>query len=448
MMSGVELPETRYATVGDLSIAYQVIGEGPIDIALDVWWFNNVDTQWDVAPLARLLRRFASFSRVVVFDKRGLGLSDPVRLSELPSLERWMDDLHAVLEAVGIEQVALVGGNGGGLMPMLFAASYPERVRALVLVDAFPRTVAAEDYPFGSQPSEVEGRLASFRDWGHGSILNGMAPSVADDPGFREIWARYERSAVSPGAVMAMMRLVYELDLRDLLPMIRVPTLVIHRRDNTRIPPVLGHYLADHIPNARFVEIPGIDSFMWAGAQDMIVDEIQEFLTGVRPQAKHDRVLATILFTDIVASTERAAEVGDRRWRALLEAHNGLVRGHIERARGRVIETKGDGFVATFDGPARAIACARDICRDVSRLGIEVRAGLHTGEIELIGEDIGGIAVHIAARIMAAAGPGEVLVSSTVKDLVAGSDLRFDDRGSRELKGVPGEWRLFAAVGG
>ena len=285
-----------------------------------------------------------------------------------------------------------------------------------------------------------------MRDWGHGSILNGMAPSVADEPGFREIWARYERAAVSPGAVMAMMKMVYAIDMRDVLPMIRVPTLVIGRRDATRIRPESGRYLADHIPGARFVEVPGVDSFMWAGEQELIVDEIEEFLTGVRPQPVADRVLATVLFTDIVGSTERAAEVGDRRWRALLDAHNTRVRGHIERARGRVVDTKGDGFVATFDGPARAILCARDIARDVRELGIDVRVGLHTGEIELVGDDIAGIAVHIAARIMALAAPGEVLVSSTVKDLVVGSDLRFADRGTRTLKGVPGDWRLFAAT--
>ena len=332
---GVNAPETRYATAGDLSIAYQVFGTGPLDIALDVWWFNNVDAQWDVPPLARLLRRFASFSRVIVFDKRGLGLSDPVQLSELPSLEMWMGDQLAVLDASGIERVAMVGGNGGGLMPMLFAATYPERVKALVLVDAFAGLAADGDNPVGATPAELERRLESFRDWGHGSILDAMAPSVANEPGLREVFARYERAAVSPGAVVAMMKMVYAVDLRNFLPMIRVPTLVIHRRDARRIPIEVGRYLAEHIPDARFVEIPGIDSFMWAGEQEQIVDEIEEFLTGVRPQAMPDRVLATVLFTDIVASTERAAEIGDRRWRSLLDAHNTTVRGHIERARGR-----------------------------------------------------------------------------------------------------------------
>jgi class 3 adenylate cyclase len=442
------MPETRYARSGDLSIAYQVFGDGPLDIALDVWWFNHVDAQWDVPPLARLLRRFATFSRVIVFDKRGLGLSDPVQLSDLPSLERWMDDQLAVLEDSRIERVAMVGGNGGGIMPMLFAATYPERVRALVLVDAFAGMTANVKYSIGAPESEIERRLESFREWGHGSILDAMAPSLANEPGLRDVFARYERSAVSPGAVMAMMKMVYAIDLHDLLPMIRVPTLVVHRRDARRIPVESGRYLAEHIPGARFVEVPGVDSFMWAGDQEAIVDEIEEFLTGVRPQPLHDRVLATVLFTDIVASTERAAEVGDRRWRTLLDAHNTTVRGHIQRARGRVVDTKGDGFLATFDGPARAILCARDIARDVQRLGIEVRVGLHTGEIELVGEDIAGIAVHIAARIMSLAGPGEVLVSSTVKDLVVGSDLRFTDRGSHELKGVPGEWRLFSAAPG
>ncbi len=435
----MDVPETRYARIGELSIAYQVFGSGPIDAAIDVWWFNNVDAQWDVEPLARLLRRLANFSRVIVFDKRGLGLSDPVQLSELPSLERWMDDLLAVLDDAHIERVALIGGNGGGLMPMLFAATYPERVQALVLVDAFADSR-------GVPPDEIVRRLEAFQDWGRGNILQAMAPTVAGDPLFREVFARYERAAVSPGAVRAMMRMVYEVDLRDVLPMIRVPTLVLHRRDAQRIQLEAGRNLAERIPNARFVEIPGVDSFMWAGEQEMIVDEIQEFLTGVRPQPTRDRVLATVLFTDIVASTERAAEVRDRRWRELLSAHNAAVRSTIDRFRGRVIETKGDGFVATFDGPARAVACGREIVREVHRLGVDVRVGLHTGEVELIGDDIGGIAVHIAARVMGSAGAGEVLVSSTVRDLVVGSELVFEDRGVHELKGVPGEWRLYRAT--
>ncbi len=357
----MSVPDTRYAKVGDLSIAYQVFGDGPVDIALDVWWFNQVDAQWDVPPLARLLRRFATFGRVIVFDKRGLGLSDPVQLSDLPSLEQWMDDQLAVLADSNAEQVAMIGGNGGGLMPMLFAATYPERVKALVLVDAFAGLSADGGDPVRGTPTDIDRRLDSFRDWGRGAILDFMAPSVADDRGMREVWARYERAAVSPGAVLAMMKMVYAVDFRDLLPMIRVPTLVIHRRDAKRIPVEVGRYLAEHIPDARFVEVPGIDSFMWAGEQELIVDEIEEFLTGVRPQPLPDRVLATILFTDIVASTERASEIGDRRWRDLLDAHHATVRGHIERARGRVVDTAGDGFLATFDGPARAVLCAQDI---------------------------------------------------------------------------------------
>jgi class 3 adenylate cyclase len=419
-----------------LSIAYQLFGKGPIDAAIDVWWFNNVDAQWDVEPLARLLRRLASFCRLIVFDKRGLGLSDPVQLSELPSLERWMDDLLAVLDDAQIERAALIGGNGGGLMPMLFAATYPDRVQALVLVDAFTDSLDIST-------EEIARRLESFRNWGHGDILRGMAPSVADDQLLREVFAKYERAAVSPGAVQAMMRMVYQIDLRGVLPMIRVPTLVLHRRDDARIPIASGRYIAEHIPNARLVEIPGIDSFMWAGEQEMIADEIEEFLTGVRPQPTPDRVLATVMFTDIVGSTERAAEVGDRRWREVLGSHNTLVRQNIERSRGRVIETKGDGFVATFDGPARAVTCARSIARDVHLLGIDVRVGLHTGEIELIGDDIGGIAVHIAARVMGTAGAAQVFVSSTVRDLVVGSGLVFESRGLHELKGVPGEWHLY-----
>ena len=304
----MDLPETRYAKSGDLSIAYQVIGDGPIDIALDVWWFNNVDAQWDVPPLARLLRRFATFGRVIVFDKRGLGLSDPVALRDLPSLERWMDDLTSVLDDIGAHRVALVGGNGGALMPMLFAATYPERVsRTRSRRFSFARTTADADYPFGVSADEIDARLERFKDWGHGRILDAMAPTAAEEPGLRDVFARYERAAVSPGAVLAMMSMVYAADVRGLLPNIRVPTLVIHRRDAERIPRENGRFLAEHIPEARYVELPGVDSFMWAGDQVALVDEIEEFLTGVRPQPMSDRVLATVLFTDIVASTERAA---------------------------------------------------------------------------------------------------------------------------------------------
>jgi pimeloyl-ACP methyl ester carboxylesterase len=442
----MQTPKTAYARSGDLHIAYQVVGDGSTDVALVDQWFSQMEAQWDVPPLASFLHRLAAFSRLVVFDKRGTGLSDPVAVSALPSLEQWMDDLRAVLDDVGIERAALVGGVAGALMVMLFAATYPERTKALVLVDPFARMPQAPDYPIGFAPEEVTRRVERFTGWGQGALLDVMAPSAAADHGFRELWARYERQSTSPAAAYAMVRMMYQADLREVLPAIRVPTLVIHRREATRIPPRLGRYIADRIPGARFVEVPGVDDFMWAGDQDAVIEEIQEFLTGVRPRPEPDRVLATILFTDIIGSTERAAELGDRRWRDLLARHHALLRDHIQRARGREIDTAGDGFLATFDGPARGIMCAGEIARDVRDLGIAIRAGMHTGEIELMGDDIGGIAVHITARIMAMAGSGEVLVSSTVKDLVTGSDFKFEDRGAHILRGVPGEWRLFAAA--
>jgi class 3 adenylate cyclase len=410
-------------------------------------WFSHVEAQWDVPPLARFLNRVASFSRVLVFDKRGTGLSDPVAVSALPSLEQWMDDLRAVLDDARIEHAALLGGVAGALMIMPFAATYPDRTRALVLVDPFARFAEALDYPIGLSSPEIARRLKLFGRWGEGGLLDIMAPTAARDPAFRALWGRYERQSASPGAAIAMVRMMYEADVRSVLPAIRVPTLVIHRREAARIGPALGRYVADHIAGARFVEVPGSDDFMWAGDQDAVLEEIQEFLTGVRPVPEPDRVLATVLFTDIVGSTEEAARRGDRAWRDVLDRHHAVVRRELERFRGREIDTSGDGFLATFDGPARAIRCARAICADVRSLGLEIRAGLHTGEVELVGTDVAGIAVHIGARVAAMAGAGEVLVSSTVRDLVAGSGIEFVDRGVHELKGVPGEWRLFAVEG-
>jgi class 3 adenylate cyclase len=439
-------PETRYAKSGDVHVAYQVFGDGAINVALVDQWFSQMEAQWEVPPLARFLRRLSTFSRLVVFDKQGTGLSDPVALAALPSLELWMDDLRAVLDDAGMERAAIVGGVAGAFMAMLFAATYPNRTTALVLVNPYARMSQAPDYPMGHPAEEVTRRLGALSGWGEGMLLRFMAPSAAGDPSLRERWARYERQSASPAAAYAMVRMMYEADLRQVLPVIRVPTLVIHRRESARVPPALGRYIAEHIPGARFVEVAGVDDFMWAGDQDAVIAEIQEFLTGVRPIPEVDRVLATVLFTDIVRSTERLAEMGDRRWRDVLAQHHAVVRAQIQRARGREIDTAGDGFLATFDGPARGILCAQAITRGVRDLGIEVRAGLHTGEVELTGEGIGGVAVHIAARIMAMARPGEVLVSSTVRDLVFGSDIGFEDRGEHVLKGVPGKWRVAAAT--
>jgi class 3 adenylate cyclase len=437
-------PETRYARNGDAHVAYQVIGTGPIDLVVIDQWFSNMEAQWEFAPLARLLERLATFARVIVFDKRGTGISDPIALDG-HLLEEWMDDLRAVLDDVGSERTALLCGIGAAYMMLLFAATYPERTTALVGVDPCARISWAPDYPLGWPLEGLLQDLERLRSsWGPGGgTMTFLAPNLLQDPAVSASFGRYERQSASPGAAVAMLRMMYESDVRHVLPAVQVPTLVLQKAEAARIPPAHGRYVAEHIAGAKYGEIPGSENYMWAGDTDLLLAEIQEFLTGVRPAPDPDRVLATVLFTDIVGSTERAAELGDRRWRDLLERHNALVRRELERFRGREVDTAGDGFLATFDGPARAIRCAIAIGRSVRELGLEVRAGLHTGEIELIGDDVGGLAVHIGARVAALGGPGEVLVSSTVKDLVVGSGIAFEDRGAHTLKGVPGTWQLF-----
>ena len=438
-------PETRYAKSGDVNIAHQVVGDGPIDIVLVDQWFSHVEAMWDVPPLARLVERLARFARVLLFDKRGTGLSDPVPITSLPSIEEWMDDVVAVMDAAGSERAALIAGLASGFMAMTFAATYPERTSALVLVDCYPRFAVAPDYPWGGTGEERARRLDVVRErWGTGLLLDEFAPSVAGDSYLRRVWSRYERVSVSPGSALAMVRMMNETDIRHVLPTIRVPTLVMNRAGAMRIPSAHSRYIAERIAGARYVEVPGIDNLMWAGDQEAVAAEIQAFITGVRPAPEPDRVLATVLFTDIVDSTKLASELGDRRWREVLGRHDAAVRSELERFRGRQIKNTGDGVLATFDGPARAIRCAAAIGMAVRPLDLEIRAGLHTGEIELSGEDVQGIAVHIGARVAAMARSGEVLVSSTVKDLVAGSGLDFEDRGAHAIKGVPGEWRLYA----
>jgi class 3 adenylate cyclase len=441
----MEYPETRYAKSGDVNIAYQVIGDGPGDIVLVDQWFSHVEAMWDVPPLARLLERLARFSRVLVFDKRGTGLSDPVPITSLPSIEEWMDDVVAVMDAAKSQRAALIAGLASGFMAMTFSATYPERTSALALVDCYARFGQAPDYPWGGSAEELARRVDAVRErWGKGLMLDEFAPSAAADSYLRPLWSRYERVCASPGSALAMVRMFNETDVRHVLPSIRVPTLVVHRAEAVRIASAHSRYLAEHIAGARYVEVPGIDNLIWAGDQDAISAEIQEFITGVRPAPEPDRVLATVLFTDIVDSTKLAAELGDRRWTDVLRRHDAAVRSELERFRGRKIKNTGDGVLATFDGPARAIRCAAAIGMGVRPLELEIRAGLHTGEIELSGEDVQGIAVHIGARVAAMAGSGEVLVSSTVRDLVAGSELEFEDRGTHSLKGIPGEWRLYA----
>jgi class 3 adenylate cyclase len=440
-------PETRYARSGDLHIAYQVLGEGRQDVVFVAEFWNSIEAQWEEPGFERFLRRLASFSRLICFDQRGSGMSDPVALSELPTLEEWMDDVRAVMDATGSVKAVLLGSGGGGLISTLFAATYPERTEALILLNSFARLTRAPDYPIGNS-MEFEERVEwELRNgWGRGILLETTAPSMAADASFRRWWARYQRLGSSPGTVITMRRMLQQSDVRHVLGSIRVPTLVLHRAENRLVDAALGRYLAERIPGGRYVEVPGVDYFPFVGDSATILDEIEEFVTGQRGAREADRVLATVLFTDIVGSTERAADLGDRRWRELLQRHHDGIRRELERHRGEEVDTAGDGFLATFDGPARAVRCARAIGAAVRPLGLEVRCGLHTGEVERAGRQVSGLGVHIAARVMALAGPGEVLVSSTVKDLVAGSGIEFQDRGTHALKGVPAHWRLFRVL--
>jgi class 3 adenylate cyclase len=442
----MQYPDTHYARSADGNVAYQVIGDGPLDLVFIPWWATNVDVMWEEPAIARFLRRLATFSRLICFDKRGTGVSDALPLAALPTLEQWTDDVRTVMNAVGSARAALFGHSQGGQMAILFAATYPGQTSALILADACARQYDEADRPAGFSLNDVQLSLDGVEAaWGSGTTLAFLAPSVADDERFRRWYARYERLALGPRTVRAIVASDFENDLRGVLPAIRVPTLVVHRTGNRFIDIRHGRYLAAHIPGARFVEVPGEDHLFHAGNVEAMLGEIEEFLTGVRSVPDIDRVLATVLFTDIVGSTERAAALGDRAWREVLDAHHAIVRRELERHRGCEIEFVGDGALATFDGPARAIRCACAISEAVRRLGIEIRAGLHTGEVELAGNAVRGIAVHIGARVAAAAAAGEVLVSSMVKDLVAGSGIRFTDRGVHTLKGVPGDWRLYAA---
>jgi len=437
-------PETRYAKSGDLNIAYQVVGDGPFDLVYVPGWVSNVELLWERPKPARFLERLASFSRLILFDKRGTGMSDRVSNDGLSTLEQRMDDVRAVLDAVGSENAALLGHSEGSSMSVLFAATYPERSRALVLVGAFAKRLRTDDYPWA--PS-LEERLATIeeveRDWGAGLDITDYAPH--EDPALLEWYSTCLRRSASPGAAAALLRMNSQIDTRHILPTIRVPTLVLARTGDRDVTVDEGRWLASQIPDARFVELPGDEHLLWAGDQDGLLAQIEEFLTGTRSVADPDRVLSTVLFTDIVGSTERARELGDRGWHDVLDEHHTRVRGVLEQYRGREVDTAGDGFFASFDGPARAIRAACAIREGVLALGIEIRAGLHTGECELMRDKIGGIAVHTGARVAAAAEPGEVLVSSTVKDLVAGSGIVFADRGERDLKGV-GSWRLYSVV--
>ena len=430
--------ETRYARNGDLRVAYRASREGPRDIVFVSNWLTNCELLPELPPARGWVEAMTSLGRLIFFDQPGTGASDPVTPGALPIMEQWADSITAVLDDLGSHAAVLVTLVGSFATGALFAATHPSRTAALVVLEGFADTSGI--------PHLEEAIAAVVEMWGKGEYEYVVNPDMPWNEEIRATWARYERLAASPGTVALMMPLLSEVDVRALLPTVRVPTLVLHHIDDPVIPPEWGKYIADHIPGAKYVQLPGRNVNHYVEPWHSSFQEIAQFLTGHQADVADDRVLATVLFTDIVDSTRRAAEMGDRDWRALLDAHDAVVRSQLARFRGREVNTSGDGFLAMFDGPQRAIRCAMAIRDAVQALGIQVRAGLHTGECEVRGDDIGGIGVHIGARVSALAGPNGVLVSSTLRDLVIGSGLEFEDRGSYELKGVPGEWRLFAVT--
>jgi pimeloyl-ACP methyl ester carboxylesterase/class 3 adenylate cyclase len=437
----IEPPETRYARSGDLHIAYQVTGEGPRDLVMVPGFVSNVETTWEIPAAAEFLRRLASFSRLILFDKRGTGLSDRVPVSALPSLEARMDDVRAVLDAAGSTRASLFGISEGGPMSVLFAATYPARVDHLVIYGSYARRRDAEPDNGAALVKLIES------EWGTGKVLAGRSAGVAADDDLVAILARVERQSATPGAATALIRMAAAIDVSAVLPSVSVPTLVLHRTADPSLRVEGGRALAAGIPGARLVELSGVGHIPWFGHSGAILDEIEEFLTGARRQPAPERVLATVLFADIVSSTEHAVGLGDSGWRLLLDRFDEITRREVGRFRGREINRRGDDFLATFDGPARAAQCALAISTAMRPLGIETRAGVHTGEIELRGEDVGGIAVHIGARVCSLAAANEVLTTRTVRDLTVGSDLRFSDRGDHSLKGVPDPMRIYRVEG-
>ncbi len=438
-------PQTRYAKSGDLNIAYQVVGDGPIDLVCVPGWVSHVEYQWEDPQMARFFSRIASFSRLILLDKRGTGMSDRVPVDRMPTLEERMDDVRAVMDAAEVGRAALFGISEGGPMSILFAATYPERTRALIVYGGFARWIRTDDYPWAPTRAQHEGAFELVEQtWGQ--VDDGpdqFAPSMQGDRAFAERSARFTRLASSPGAAVALYRMNIEVDVRAALPAISAPTLILHRSGDQLIRIGAGRHLADHIPGAKMVELEGADHLFYVGDSDAIVEEIEEFLTGARGSAVADRVLATVLFTDIVQSTEHLVAAGDHEWRLLLDRHDAMVRAELTRFRGREVSTAGDSFFAVFDGPARAIRCAQAIVEGGRALGVDVRCGVHTGECEVRDDDYGGIAVHVGARVSALAHAGEVLTTSTVKDLVAGSGITFSDHGLRTLKGVPEPWQVY-----
>jgi class 3 adenylate cyclase len=437
-----EAPPIQYARSGDLTIAYQVVGDGPFDLVWVPGLIGHLELEWEDPRQARLFRRLAAFSRFIRFDKRGTGLSE--RIIGAPTLEERMEDVRIVMDATGSGRAALLGLSEGGPMSIMFAATYPDRTLALILYGTYAKWLAGPGYAGFDAIEPITEQLTNR--WGTGASLEVFARRWASSERARAQMARVERVAATPRSVRAMLEVIAAIDVRPILSTISVPTLVVSRTDDLPMPPFLGRYLAEHIPHAQYFEQPG-EHLPSTGDVDELADRIEAFLTGRRGEMVVDRVLATVMFSDVVGSTEKASALGDRRWRSLLDDHDALVRSCVASHRGKFVKSTGDGALATFDGPARAILCGREIRDGVRELGMDVRVGLHTGEIELRGEDVGGIAVHIADRIAALAGAGDVLVSRTVKDLVAGSGLAFVDRGMHPLKGVPDEWQLYALAG-
>jgi class 3 adenylate cyclase len=443
--AGVQ-PETRYAWLGQDRIAYQVLGDGPPDLVMT--GAMTIDVAWEDPGVALFLRSLASFSRLILFDRRGTGASDPPPPEPLPPWESHAEELAVVLDAVGSERTAILAEIDTTPAAILFAATRPGRTSALILMHASAKYVASDDYPIGIPREDAEALLAQVDQlWGTDAMAAMYVPSRAGDERFRRWWAKLLRTGASPQtAARALLRTVLEVDLRPLLPLIQAPTLVLHRRD-FHVPPVEhAHFLTEHIPHARLVELPGADMSVIWDTPEVALDVVEEFLTGVRPLPRPMRVLATVLFTDIVGSTERATLLGDRRWRGLLEVHDELARRVVEEFQGQLVKTTGDGILATFDGPGRGIRCAATLRDELRGIGLQIRAGLHTGEVELRDGDVGGVAVHLASRVMAAAGPGEILVSRTVRDLIVGSNITVEDRGPHALKGIEGTWQLFAVT--
>jgi len=437
--------QVKYAKNGSVHVAYRVVGEGPLDLVVVPGWVSHLEAHWENPLVWRFAERLAAFSRLILFDKRGTGLSDPVSEDRLPTLEMRMEDLHAVLDAVGSTRAALFGISEGGAMSAVFAATYPERTSALVMSGCYAKWIKADDYPWAPTREEHEAAFVAYeKHWGTPIGFKTIAPSFADDETCRNWWARNLRLGASPAAGIALYRMNIEIDIRSVLPSISVPTLILHRDGDRLINVENARYLANHIAGAKYVELAGSDHLPWFGDSEAVLDQIEEFLTGVRPRMTTERVLSTILFVDIVGSTERAQSLGDARWRDLLGTFHAQVAQELSRFGGQLIDTAGDGVFSSFDGPARAVRCAMAIRERAARIGIAIRGGVHTGECEIAGGKLAGIAVHTGARVASAAESGDILVSSTVKSLVAGSGLRFASRGRRHLKGLEEELELFA----